>query len=453
MRVSQFTTLALLLSGIMSPLLAVEYQKMSSKEKAALYDQVKAQLPAKLKGRLSAKSVKGRELLFPHRLVIARNASTLICLDDDSKKLVVVTPLSPQQKKELMDHVKKARNLKLIPRDYLRHIEADSMYSQQEARETLPIAYRTFTEDYIVYAAADHYISLHQVSSPDGEHAPELAVRCTKPSTTNVMQLGAAGASTNYFPIPKDAESDLHRELQWDLMGQLSRLLSERLDSNLYLRGLNKESWEQGWYAGRFLPLPITLAAQQRQAAAPTENILSGVEKLLETSFGRHYLGLTTLVTQYPNCYFQPEDAEALPDADRASWQPLRLVIPELEEGFIAPNVAIYYLPTRGTDYKAISRRALELQAESIERELKQLQRGYARFLKEHPIQQAAAAELAQEWKRALDSYVESVIGEGGSLQRELNRALEELDASADPKAKKTGKSPVYELGADLMKK
>ncbi len=426
---------------------------MTNKEKTAYFNELKAELPDKLKGRITAKAIKGRETSFPRRFVVARNASTLVCLDEDTKKVTVVTPLTPQQKKELMTSVKEASNVKLIPRDYLRKINPDSMYSQEEARETLPTSYQGFSEDYIVYATDDHYISLHHVPSESGEIVTELAIRCTTPSTGNVMQLGATGRAGDYFPIPEDIESDLHRELQWDLMGQLSRLLSDRLASNLYLRGFNEESWEQGWYAGRFLALPITLSVKANEDNAPAENILSGMDKLLESSFGRHYLGLTMLVTQYPDAYFLPVDPETAADADRSSFQPLQLIIPGLEEELITPAAPIYYLPTRGKDFKAISQRAYELQAEHIERELKQLQSDYARFLTEHPIQHPTAAELAQEWKLALDTYVESIIGEEGSLHKELAKAVEELEEAKDAKSKKSDKSPVYELHLDLRLK
>ncbi len=437
------------------PLLAANYKKMTSKEKTAIFNQVKDDLPDKLKGKLTAKSIKGRELLFPRRFVVARNASILICLDEENKELIVVAPLTPQQKKELMSSLTEASNLKHIPRDYLRKIEPDSMFSQEEARKTLPIAYCDFSEDYIVYANDDHYITLHHLPAESGEVVTQLAIRCTKPSTTNVMQLGAVGASADYFPIPKDIESDLHRELQWDLMGQLSRLLSDRLASNLNLCGLNKKNWEQGWYAGRFLPQPMTLTVKEQEDAPPTENILSGMGTLLEASFGRHYLGLATLLTQYPDAYFKVADAEEAAEANRGNYQPLQLIIPGLEEKFIAPAAPIYYLPTRGEDFKQIASRTLELQAERIERELKQLQSDYARFLESHPIHQPVAAELAQEWKQLLDSHVESIIGEEGSLRRELAKALEELEkaeTAETDKAKESGKSPIYELGAHLEK-
>ncbi len=453
MHISRLASLCFLLASLSLPALSVEYKKMTNKEKSALFAEVKEELPDTLKGKISAKSIKGRELLFPRRFVIARNASTLVCLDEENKEIIVVTPLTPQQKKELMGSVKEASNLKLIPRDYLNQIHPDSMFSQEEARKTLPIAYQDFSEDYLVYATDDHYISLHHVPTESGDVVTELAIRCTKPSTTNVMQLGAAGGSADYFPISKDIESDLHRELQWDLMGQLSRLLSDRLASNMYLCGLNKESWKQGWYAGRFLPLPLTLPVKEQKGDAPTENILSGMDKLLEASFGRHYLGLSTLVTQYPDTYFKVADPEEAADADRGSFQPLQLIIPGLEEEFIAPTAPIYYIPTRGENFKEVASRALVLQAEHIKRELKQLQSDYARFLKDHSIQQPVAAQLAQDWKLSLDTYVESIIGEEGSLDRELAKALEELEAPEDPKAKKHHQSPVYELGADLQKK
>ncbi len=439
MKTISLTRLPLLLALLTSPLHAQSYETTSVKQKKAIYAQVKDKLPSSLKGRITEKTIRGREAGFPHRIILARSASQLAYWDEASQEVHLITPLSLSEKKELYATLKEASNVKQIPRDYLRQIQPQTMYRQEEVAVSFPIAYRGFQEDYIVYAEAGYYISLHHVPTEDGDVVTRLAIRCTRPDAGNAMQLPARPPSMEgYFPIPKEAESGLHRELQWDLIGQLSRLLSDRLSSCLYLHPLDKQAWQKGDYAGKFLNLPLTLQSKKKpegEAAGPRENILSGMDKQLEASLGRHYPGLTTLATQYPASYFTSQEGES------GVFQPLKLIIPQLEEQLQLREGSIYYLSAQGESFDEIAQQALEIQAKHIEAELKQLQADYARYLDENPIHHATAAQLTKQWKMELDKKVEAILGESGSLCAGMQEAMKRLD---DRDSKKGASAPIY---------
>ncbi len=311
------------------------------------------------------------------------------------------------------------------------------MFTREEVQATFPPEYRSMSEDYLVYAEQGQGISVRL--DPHKKGAMQLQLLCTRPVAPHAIAPRRVGTPTqNYFPIPESMEPGLHRELQWDLIGGLSRLLGDRLNSCLYLTTLDREALKKGEYAGAFLDRSLYLPAPKVAPDAPKQNILSAMDQQLAASFGYYYPSLITLGTQQRDSYFVPR-APAKGQARVPLWSEAALRIPALSETHPPLNDRVLYLAENRQDYATLTELALEQQEKLIRSQLKQLQQDYVRYLRENPIQHPTAQKLALAWQKALDRYIATLLDEGGLLDEALEsmRKASKADAGSSKGKKK----------------
>ncbi len=425
------TALLLLASG--APL-AAQYEKISQRDKQELVKSLQDKLTPELRRVVSDKSILGRELNYPQRFILARKGRALLCYDTSTKSVIRTKTLTSKEKKELYTQLQQATNVKDIPASLLKKIRPHTMFTREEVQATFPPEYRSMSEDYLVYAEQGQGIAVRL--DPHKKGAMQLQLLCTRPLATNaIAPRRLATPEQNYFPIPASMEPALHRELQWDLIGGLSRLLADRLNSCLHLTVLDEQALKKGEYAGAFLDRSLYLPAPKSSADTPRQNMLSAMDQQLASSFGYYYPSLITLGTQQRDSYFVPR-APAKGQATLPVWSEAALHIPSLGETHSPLDGKVLYLAENTQDYASLAKAALEQQEKLIRSQLKQLQQDYVRYLREHPIQHPTAQKLALAWQQSLDTYIATLLDDGGLLDEALD-SLRKPSKESSSKGKK----------------